>query len=501
MIASDIAQRFLAGLMHDIKGDRANRWYLIGFLSLLSIVSLCDGLMRVMGGWREAGVTGFVMALALSLALQAVLVAAVSAWLRQRDRMALKAYLVCVLVSVPVSLGFWYQGLGLNRAHAGDIYRQTIEHSLDRLRALDSAYESFATTSLRLAAHSEERAQLEAARGGTCDVPLAGPGERKKYRANDSAVLGDYGRYFAEKREALKAIVRDAEALHGAQVDGSRILRMKELVSRANALAGDPRIAQAKSWLVNRVVEGRDGVLRGREFFRCRDSVIEENARALSRITLVALPVAEIPNPSVAGANIVEAFGIVFAAVTLQWGKISSAQWIALIMGVLIDAGIFFLARSMHIGSGSAPTDGIDLDGLASDKTRAALGQVLERAIRRRSRYLVFVTARDRSLHRVLSGLEHVGVASFQGLRPRWSVPAQVRSQLGAEGEIGLYAIPAQALHAWAANPYRVGQPATDAGASSVPADGREELPAGVTPIGGLHGAADRKNHEVLHGR
>lgn len=501
MIASDIAQRFLAGLMHDIKGERTNRWSLIGALAAISIGSLCDGLVRTMGGWREAGIIGFVMALALSLALQAVLVASVSAWLRQRDRMALKAYLICVFISVPVSMGFWYQALGLNQRHAGDVYRQAIEQNLSQLRKLDSAYESFATASLRLGVLAAEKSAVESARGGTCDVPLAGPGERKKYRDNDATVLGDYGRYFAEKRETLKTIVREAEALHGVRVGGAEILRLMGLVAQANALAGDPRIAQAKNWLANRVVEGRDGVLRGREFFRCRDSVIEENARALSRITLVALPVAEIPNPSVAGANIVEAFGIVFAAVTLQWGKISSAQWIALIMGVLIDAGIFFLARSMHIGSGSAPTDGIDLDGLASDKTRAALGQVLERAIRRRSRYLVFVTSRDRSLHRVLSGLEHVGVASFQGLRPRWSVPAQVRSQLGAEGEIGLYVIPAQALHAWAANPYCVDLSATNAGASSAPADGREELPAGVTPIGGLYGVADRKNHEIIHGR
>lgn len=500
MPASDIAQKFLAGLMHDIRGDdRANRWNLIGALAAISVGSLCDGLVRTMGGWREAGVIGFVMALALSLVLQAVLVASVSAWLRQRDRMALKAYLVCVFISVPVSMGFWYQALGLNQRHAGDIYRQAIEQNLSQLRKLDSAYESFATASLRLGALAAEKSAVESARGGTCDVPLAGPGERKKYRANDATVLGDYGRYFAEKRETLKTIVREAEALYGVRVGGAEILRLMGLVAQANALAGDPRIAQAKNWLANRVVEGRDGVLRGREFFRCRDSVIEENARALARVNLVALPVPVIPDPSVAGANIVEAFGIVFSVLTLQWGKVSFAQWIALVMGVLIDAGIFFLARSMHIGSD--PTDGLDLDGLAGDKNRIALGHVLERAVRRGNRYLVFVTSEDRPLRRILWGLEHVGIASFRGLRPSWSVPAQVRAHLGTGGEIGLYAIPAQALHAWAANPYRVGQPATDAGASSVPADGREELPAGVTPIGSPHGVTDRKNYEVIHGR
>lgn len=494
---TDIAQKFFAGLMHDIRGDRTNRWYLIGFLAAISIVSLTDGFVRVMGGWREAGVIGFLMALALSLALQAVLVAAVSAWLRQHDRMALKAYLVCVLISVPVSLGFWYQALGLNQLHAGNLYRQALEQGLDRLRGLDSAYESFATASLRLAAHSEERSKVEAARGGTCDVPLAGPGARMKFRARDAQVLGDYGRYFSEKREALKTIVREAEVLHGASVDGDRIMRLRGLVSQANALAEDSRIAQAKSWLANRVAEGRDGVLRGREFFRCRDDVLEENARALARINLVTLPVPEIPNPSVAGANIVEAFGIVFAVLTLQWGKVSFAQWIALIMGVLIDAGIFFLVRSMHLGSAN-PTGGLDLDGLAGD-TRAALGLVQARAVRRGNRFLVFVTPEDRQLHRILSGLEHAGMARYRGLRPRPLVPAHARAQLSATGEIGLYAIPAQALHAWATDPYRDGS-SLDGTESGAPAKS-QILPAAVTPIGGPRGVAERKNHhEVLHG-
>ncbi len=494
---TEIAGKFLFGLLHDVQGDRTNRWYLIGFLAAINIVSLVDGLVRVMGGWREAGVIGFVMALALSLALQATLVAAVNAWLRQRDPMALKAYLICVLVSVPVGLGFWYQALGLNQLHAGNLYRQALEQGLDRLRALDGAYESFASTSLRLATHSEERARVEAARGGTCDVPRAGPGERTKYRANDAQILGDYGRYFAEKRETLKTIVREAEALYGANVDGDRIVRLRDVVARANTLAQDARIAQARRWLANRVAEGRDGVIRGREFFRCRDSVLDENARALARINLVALPVPEIPNPSVQGANIVEAFGIVFSVLTFQWTKISAAQWIALVMGVLIDAGIFFLARSMHLGSVN-PTGGLDLDSMAGD-SRAALGLVQARAVRRRSRFLVFVTPADRELRRILSGLEHARIARYRGRWPRWLVPVEARAQLAATGEVGLYAISAQVLNAWVANPYRKESPSvgTESGAQVH----SPTLPAVVTPIGGMHGAVDRKNHEAIYGR
>jgi len=480
--ATTATRNFLGDLVHDIRSDNPNRWRMIAVLAGISTFSMFDGLIRFMGGYVAAGPVGILMSGMLSITLQGVLVTAVNAWLHQRDRSALYVYLICVFVSVPVAMGFWYEHLGLNQRHAGELYRQAIEHNLDRLRTLDSAYESFADTSLRLANHSEERAKAEAAHGGTCDVPMAGAGARTKIRANDAQVLGDYGRHFSERREVLKGIVRDAEALHGVRVDGERIIRLRDGVSRANALAQDPRIAQLKGWLADRVAAGRDGVIRGGVLIRCRDSVIEENARSLTRITLVTLPMPEIPNPSVAGAGVIESFGIAFSAITLQWQKISSAQWVELVMGVLVDAAIFFMMRSMHLGAN--PIKDMDIDGLAADSpSRQALGHVLGHSVRKGNHYLVSVPPDDERLRRIVCALEFSGLASY--VRPHWYASAWLRTRLGVAGnKVEIYAVPVRGLLTWVVDPYRRG--------SGTQVDGRV-LPAGVTPIG-LHGAADRKN-------
>lgn len=492
MSASAIVRKFIGGLVHDIRADATDRWRIVAVVAGISAISMFDGFVRLMGGWSAAGPIGIFMAAAMSIVLQAVLVTAVNAWLCQRDQVGLRVYLACALVSSTVAMGFWYEHLGLNQRHAGEIYRHALEQNLDRLRSLDHSYQNFATTSLRLASHSAERAQVESARGGTCDVPQAGPGARMKYRANDAQILNDYGKYFGEKRETLKKIVRDAEALHGVRVDGAQIIRLREIISQANALAGDPRIGQVKAWLNQRVAEGRNGVIYGREFFRCRDSILEENARALTQITLSAMPMPEVPDPSRAGSNIIESFGVAFAALTLRWGEISFSQWVAFVIGLLVDAALYFLVRSMHVGRN--PFDGVDLDGLATGQPSPALGLLLTRAVRRGGSYAIFIAHRDEQLRRLLWALERAGLAKYRGSRPLWWVPSRVRPLLSTDKNVEMYTLPTRAFFVLAIEPSTAGNRE-----SGLPVDDRT-LPAVVTPIGNLHGTFNRKNHEVLNG-
>lgn len=492
-------QEFAGGLLRDIRSDGSKRWRLVSLFACFNVVAIAGGTVQVMGGWWRAGITGALMAIGLGIAVQATMVTAASAWFRQRDRTALYVYFVGFCISVPFGAGFLQEHLNLAQLRAGDIYQQALTQGLDRLRALDGAYEAFVTTTANLAKHSQKMAEVEKNNGNTCDTALAGPGPRMKYRAEDERVLTNYNQHFSERRQVLKLMTRDAEGLLDMRtVNAERIARLREMVMRGNAFAEDPRVGQLKSWMATRIEEGRNGVIRDGGFFKCNDPILKQNGLALSRITLATMPMPDVPNPTVAGSSLIESYRMTFAAVSLQWGMVSTAQWVALLLGTLIDAATFFMIRAMHRGAN--PIKDMDIDGLAADSpSRQALGHVLGRSVRKGNRYLVSVPPDDERLRRIVCALEFSGLASYVGTRPRWYMPACLLAWLGVSSDkVEIYAVPVRGLLTWVVDPYRIEPPASDNKGSGTQVDSRV-LPAGVTPIGSSHRTLDRKNHEEIN--
>jgi hypothetical protein len=237
-------------------------------LSALAWISTYSGMLQLIAA--SSGDIGLGAKAAIGFAvlmLQGMIIYILDALFSGQLRLALyplyiAGYIILVLISVAFAFGFYWRfleaGAQTTQAAGASVFEVQRE-----LQAGESRLELLQSTFTALSTISTQKAQTEAASGGTCPKSRAGEGPRRRLRETDAQRFQFANDLIASRTGAVKADIADLNAdlqrmlkKDPATIDpetGTRTPFIEGLdrklglvVTRFNALRGDPQIRQIR---------------------------------------------------------------------------------------------------------------------------------------------------------------------------------------------------------------------------------------------------------------
>lgn len=446
--------------MDDIRSFFARldaRTRLVILLSLVSGVGTYLGLMQLMEAGGGRSMLSALMAAVLTVLLQLLLVYALDQFLERREALPLAIYFVLVVGSVSMSQAFWMEALSLNQMVADQQYQRSLDRALDELRRSHHQFSQLSAIAARVSETSKKLAAREADRnqGYTCGRVRGGPGIRAEYRAADARRFESQAEAFALLKNQADELIGRASALGRQQPDRATIEAVKGLVASGNALMASPQIKAFDEMLLQRLREGRTGVVIRGQPVRCELEELADASKALRAIDFKAIPSVEVLDPSRNGATVMHAFRATLWFFMGKWeDRLETPQIVAIGMGALVDFAILWVMLSGRAGVHSILRRSKTLDqeqalcstgGLYKHLTAEKIALILRHAVRKGDQLRIYLPL---SLsYKTMAPLERLQVARFSGICARRWVPRRIRER-SEEGEWSRYAVLASHLFA-----------------------------------------------------
>ena len=265
-------------------------------LSLLAWISTYSGMLSLIAA--SSGEIGIAAMIALGFAvlmLQGMIIYVLDSLFSGQLRIVLyplyiAGYIILVLISVAFAFGFYWRfleaGSQTTQAAGASIFevQRALQTGQSRLELLQSTFTTLATI-------SSQKAATERASGGTCPNSRAGEGPRRRLRETDAQRFQFANELIAARTNAVKADIADLnndlqrllkkdpstiDAATGTRTAFIEALDRKLglVVTRFNALRGDPQIRQIRDEFAARATQRSFQDDRGGTFL-CPDGQLE----------------------------------------------------------------------------------------------------------------------------------------------------------------------------------------------------------------------------------
>lgn len=317
-------------------------------LSATSVLFMQDGINTILTGDGVFNHTrALLIAWAIALAIQIILVGALDRFCRHRGIGFLAVYMLCATASVGAGYSAWWETWrGAHVTENG--YQEQYTAVMRVLTGMREQYGILVDKVVDLSDYSEEKAKLEAKNGMTCGPSKPGPGERYNLRQNDKEVFGPYRKQFEERRQKLNELVLSAASLTSVKAAGvsGAASKLNAIVNEASAFTGDQLLAELKQRAEARAQQGRGEIVNERtgKRFTCHDPVLEGRLTDVARAAVLPpLPVVEFGNATDPKIGLQMAWSRLGNLLGSGHGA-SFEDLFPLIPGAFIDVLIFFAA-------------------------------------------------------------------------------------------------------------------------------------------------------------
>ena len=339
-----------------------------------------------------------------------------------------------VFISVIFGWGFYFNVLSLDRLLANQTYTIELNNIRNEISFNKAQVDNLIRKIHELVIHSQNMVQKESRGEHTCDVTLKGYGPRAAFRQQDQEKFTTYEKSFMNTSHEFNKIekrivagsrdysIDNAEALNGY------IQKMNVVVDEFNR-----EKTNLLAWLRERIRHNKRDFTENfsngiwEEYIRCPDHNIQSHYNSLSAMApFNRISTVDIINPDRKGVQVLQVFYILR---DFDIANISPYEFIALLLGMIVDFIIFILTYSKP--RGSPPSSFSSWDEYFSMSEHEALTKFFVHG--RGKKGYFYIPRGEKKLIALLLPPESDNVLVFKGKVSWWkkllTIPTHIRKQ------------------------------------------------------------------------